>query len=185
VELAPWMSGFYERLVGLTKRALRKTIGTKCLSQIQLITVLTEVEAVVYSRPLVYVEDDIDSSVTLTPMNFLSVHSLHVIPDLTNDSDPEVDYTNKSSSEQLLELWKCGEKHLNQFRKIWRNEYLLSLREKHQGYLKGPHSTVAATPKVGDVVLIKEDLPRGKWRVGCVCELITSRDNMIRSATSL
>ena len=28
VELAPWMGGFYEQLVGLTKHALRKTIGT-------------------------------------------------------------------------------------------------------------------------------------------------------------
>ena len=27
VELAPWMGGFYERLVGLVKKALRKTLG--------------------------------------------------------------------------------------------------------------------------------------------------------------
>ena len=49
VDLAPWMGGFYERLVGLTKRALRKTIGTRSLTEKQLITVLTEVEAVVNS----------------------------------------------------------------------------------------------------------------------------------------
>lgn len=70
VELAPWMGGFYERLIGLTKRALRKTIGTKCLTQRQLVTVLTEVEAVINTRPLVYVDDDINSSVILTPMHF-------------------------------------------------------------------------------------------------------------------
>ena len=27
VELAPWMGDFYERMVGIVKRALRKTIG--------------------------------------------------------------------------------------------------------------------------------------------------------------
>ena len=43
IELAPWMGGFYERLVGLTKRALRKTIGNKHLTQRQLVTILAEV----------------------------------------------------------------------------------------------------------------------------------------------
>ena len=58
----PWMGGFYERLVGLTKRALRKTVGKRCLTEKQLITVLTEVEAVVNSQPLVYVDNNIKSS---------------------------------------------------------------------------------------------------------------------------
>ena len=69
----------------------------------QLATILTKVEAVINSRPFIYIEDDIDSSITLTPMNFLSLHSLHVIPDLSNESDPEVSFTKKSSSEQLLQ----------------------------------------------------------------------------------
>ena len=53
VELAPWMGGFYERLVGITKRVLRKTLGADCLTLVQLYTVLTEAEAVVNSRPLI------------------------------------------------------------------------------------------------------------------------------------
>ena len=31
VELAPWMGGFYERLVRITKRALRKTLRVNIL----------------------------------------------------------------------------------------------------------------------------------------------------------
>ena len=58
---------------------------------------------------------------------------------------------------------------------------ILSLPEIPQMGLKCPHSTTAATPRVGDVVLIKEDLPRGKWKVGRICELIQSRDHRIRS----
>ena len=53
VELAPWMGGFYERLVGITKRALRKSLGNNCLTEKQLETVITEVETVVKTRPLV------------------------------------------------------------------------------------------------------------------------------------
>jgi len=53
VELAPWIGGFYERLVELTKRVIRKTLGKRCLTEKQLVTILAETEAVVNSRPLV------------------------------------------------------------------------------------------------------------------------------------
>ena len=60
VELVPWMGGFYERLVGLVKRSLRKSVGRNLLTDTQLETLIKEIEAVVNSRPLVYVGDDID-----------------------------------------------------------------------------------------------------------------------------
>jgi len=34
-------------------------------------------------------------------------------------------------------------------------------------------------PKVGEIVLIKDNLPRGQWRIN---RLIQSRDNVVRSA---
>ena len=70
VEFAPWMGGFYERMVGLVKRTLRKAIGKASLGNEHLLTVLKEAEAVVYSRPLVYIADDIQSPITLTPAHF-------------------------------------------------------------------------------------------------------------------
>ena len=116
VELAPWMGGFYERLVGLTKRALRKTIGNQCLTEKQLVTTLTETEAVVNSRPLVYVDDDINSSMILTPSNFLSFHSQHIFPNVLDDPDPEFEVAKKATSSQaLLQTWKRGQNRLNQF----------------------------------------------------------------------
>ena len=36
--------------------------------------------------------------------------------------------------------------------------------------------------KVGDVVLIKNDLPRGNWRLGKINKVITSGDGEIRTA---
>ena len=173
-------TSFYERLVGLTKRALRKTIGSKLLTQRQLTTILTEVEAVINSRPLVYVSDDIDSSVTLSPINFLLFHSNNVIPDIVEDSDKEFEVSRASSSEKLLDIWKCGQRHLNEFWRLWKQEYLLSLRERSQVLLKGTHTTASLEAKVGDVLLLKE--PRGGWKVGKICGLIPSRDQLIRSA---
>lgn len=65
-ERAPWWEGFYERLIGLVKRCLKKTIGKVCLKMIELNTILTEVEAVLNSRPLTYPYMDISDSSPLT-----------------------------------------------------------------------------------------------------------------------
>ena len=51
-----------------------------------------------------------------------------------------IDFTKRSSAKQLLQNWKCGQRHLNQFWKLWRDEYLLSLQERQMG-LKSPRST--------------------------------------------
>jgi len=65
VELAPWMGGFYERLVSTNKGALKKSIGKVCLTEEKLQTFLTEEEAVINSRPLVYVGEDFSSGFVL------------------------------------------------------------------------------------------------------------------------
>ena len=44
IELLPWMGGFYERLVGIVKRSLRKAIGKVCLTSEQLLTILKETQ---------------------------------------------------------------------------------------------------------------------------------------------
>ena len=183
VELAPWMGGFYERLVGITKRVLKKTLGNQCLTEKQLTTILVEAEAVVNSRPLVYVDEDINSSMVLTPSDFLSLNSQHIIPDIVDDSDPDYDAEKKpTTAQQLLETWKRGQKRLGQFWTLWNNEYMLNLRERVQ---RKPHHHLITHPQVGEVVLIKDKLPSGRWKVGKISELIVGRDQRIRSAKVL
>ena len=130
IELAPWMGGFCERLVGIVRRSLRKAIAKVCLTSEQLLTILKEAEAVINSRPLVYVGEDINSYMTLTPAHFLTLNP------------------------------KIG----------------LPVRTKDTVKRKGPRVQSPYTANVGDVVLIKDDLPRGSWRLGRIQELIKSRD---------
>jgi hypothetical protein len=74
---------------------------------------------------------------------------------------------------------------VDEFWKIWKNEYLLSLRERYQNKLKLKRVESTFKPKAGDVVLIKDDLPRGSWRLGKIVNLETSRDGCVRSAKLL
>jgi len=43
-ERAPWWGGFYERLIGLMKRCLKKTIGNASLNIFELNTVVIEAD---------------------------------------------------------------------------------------------------------------------------------------------
>lgn len=88
----------------------------------------------------------------------------------------------ESTVDRLLKTWKKGQKLLNAFWKIWRDEYLLSLRERTKTSLKVGKSQSHYSPSVGDVVLVKEDIPRGCWKLGKITHLVTSHDGNIRSA---
>lgn len=180
IELPPWIGGFYERLVGLVKQALPKSIGKICLNLVQLETILTEVEAVVNSRPLVYVGADLNPGFALTHSDFLSLNPKTGVPCLATEDEQlqDLDFVERlSSAQKLLETRKEGQKHLNTSWKLWFDKYVLSLRERMQKHLKAPRVQSKARPTKGDVVLLKESSPRGTWKLGMIEELITSKDD--------
>ncbi|MCP9261213.1 Integrase core domain containing protein [Dirofilaria immitis] len=51
---APWEGGIYERMIGVTKTAMRRAIGRKLLWERELITLIIEIEGVLNTRPLTY-----------------------------------------------------------------------------------------------------------------------------------
>ena len=182
-QLSPWAGGFYERLVGIVKRSLRKSIGKVYLDIIQLQTILAEVEAVVNTRPIIYICDDIDLC-TLTPAHFLTLNYRIDFPEMIDIE--ETDYIpGISSSQTLLETWKKGQRHLSNFWKVWKNEYLAQLRERDQCYHKNNRNKSECDPHIGDVVLIQEGQPRSQWRIGKIIEFLTSSDGEKRTAKVL
>ena len=124
-EFAPWEGGFYERLVGMVKNCIRKTVGRLLLTKDQLITFSTEIEAVINSRPLMYVHEDIESNNLITPAHFINVLLTTGTPTLIEDKSYGIN--RHSTAKILLEIWKKGQNHLNSAWKMWRDEYLLSL----------------------------------------------------------
>ena len=66
---------------------------------------------------------------------------------------------------------------LDHYEKRWRKEYLTELREFQRNNDRLP----AKQLKIGDIVLIEEEgLPRSRWRMGKVQELISSKDGYVR-----
>ena len=174
--LAPWQGGFYERLVGLVKRCLRKAIGTKRLTLEQFVVILSEVEAVLNTRPLTYVYEDFQS---VTPAHFLMAN-LKLMPAM----ETEIEFSpSQDSVTTLLNHWKKGQKQLNTFWGIWKNEYLTSLREKSPLYHKVIKGQISYIPKPGQVVIIKEDnIPRAVWKLGYIERVVKGSDGHVRTA---
>ena len=126
------------------------------LDAIQLQTLIREVETVVNSRPLMYVSDHINSTITLTPSHFLTINLKIGIPETSDDSS-DTDYTPADSScDGLLVIWIIVQKMLNEFWRIWREQYLTSLRERTQTFLKARRVVSPAVPKCGSRTMFPE-----------------------------
>ena len=145
----------------------------RSLTERQLITVLTEVEAVVNLRPL---DSDINSSLPISPLSFLSLNHNH--QEKRQNLRWMRDLARHNNCSKGGKEVRC----LTQFWKMWRNNYLLALSERTQLFHKKAKGTVKRTPKIGDVVLLKEKLPQGQWRIGRIVKLIKGRDQLVRSA---
>ena len=66
---APCYGGFWERLVSIVKRCLKKTVGKACLNFYELQIILSEIEIITNSRPLNMLYDD--EIYEVTPPNHL------------------------------------------------------------------------------------------------------------------
>ncbi|XP_053395587.1 uncharacterized protein LOC128555850 [Mercenaria mercenaria] len=73
---APWFGGWWERLIRLTKTAVKKTLGHSYVNFDMLQTVVTEIEAVLHDRPLTYVSSGMNPE-PLTPAHLL--YGRHII----------------------------------------------------------------------------------------------------------
>ena len=118
LEKSPWWGGFWERMVKLTKGALKKTLGKANVGVVGLQTVLVEIEAVINCRPLTYVgSDDVESC--LTPSHLVCGKRI-------------LDLPNGEIQLGLLDSYHHVRKVMADAKERWIKEYLTELRSYHR-----------------------------------------------------
>ncbi|XP_065911263.1 uncharacterized protein [Dysidea avara] len=171
---APWYGGFWERMVGLTKQAIKKTLGRAFVTLKQLETIVTEIEAMLNDRPLTYVSPDLSDPEPLTPSHLLYGRRIRQVPHVLNKPEEDPTYVNGSSMRDKVDKHSVV---IQKFWNRWKTEYLTSLREFNK--ISGHNKEVI---KVGDVVIVHDEKPRMQWRLAVVEGLIKGGDNLTRAA---
>ena len=157
--------GHYERLIRSARRALRGLTSERVFTDEVLSTLFSQVEQIMNSRPLTSITDCVDDLEPLTPNMILLLQPNLPLP-LVKDN---------VSSEFTRKWWKMCQHLSDQFWKRFQTEYV-SLLQTRQKWLK-PHRNL----KVNDLVLLTgEAMPRGKWPLGRIIQVIPSDDGLVR-----
>ena len=163
---APHMGGAWESLVKTTKRAMKAILKNHCVTDFQLMTVLTEAESIVNSRPLVSSSDSVDDLEAITPNHFLLGRAHN---NLSSTITYKTDLCSRKRWRQVQALSDC-------FWLRWKREYLPTLTQRNKW------TKTVRNITVGDLVLVVDDTPRGVWKLGRVSSVFPGKDNVKRVA---
>ncbi|XP_053598634.1 uncharacterized protein LOC106693298, partial [Microplitis demolitor] len=119
---APHFGGKWEAAVKSIKFHLIRTIGESLLTYDQLATVLTQIEAVLNSRPIAPLSEDPADLTALTPGHFLIGEPLIAVP------GPSL----LENSSAALSRWQQLQQMFQRFWSRWSSEYL----QRHQSISK-------------------------------------------------
>lgn len=164
---APHFGGIWEANIKSVKTHLYKAVGNQILTFEEFTTILTQIEALLNSRPLCWLSSDPSEPEALTPAHFLTLTPLKSLPAIDfSDINP-----NLLSRKQLLD------QVVQSFWKRWRVEYLSSLQSRQKW------NTPACPVTKGTLVLIQqENIPPLQWPLGIIEEVFPGKDGVVRVA---
>ena len=126
------------------KHHLYRIIGEQALTFIELSTVLCRIEAVLNSRPLLPLTNNISDGNFLSPSHFLNQRPSYLIP--------EPNYCEELLSQMTQHYWDR-----------WSREHLTSLQ------LRNKWTTAQRSLEIGDFVrIMHENTFPGRWPLGVV-----------------
>ena len=178
---APWQNGFTERMIGIVKNCLRKTLHRAKVNLKELRTVITEIETRVNNRPLTYLDDASIDLEAITPSHLLHGRRLEPFPSINVQeycTDPTID----DRAQYLRDSYCHRNKLLQRWERHWAEDYLVSLREKFYG-AQQPEN--ANSLQVNDIVLVKTDQRRSDLPLARILNLYPDKNGIIRTAEIL
>ncbi|XP_026467804.1 uncharacterized protein LOC113371391 [Ctenocephalides felis] len=166
---SPHFGGIWEAAIKSCKAHLKRILGNAILTFEDFYTVLTQIEAILNSRPISPLSSDPNDYDSLTPGHFLIGKSLISTPDPSVFDIPD----NKLSRYQRLQ------KLVQHFWKRWHKEYISELQGRTKWQVQQSQQI-----EIGEMVVIKEEnLPPMQWKLGRIIETHPGDDRIVRVVT--
>lgn len=164
---SPHFGGLHEAGIKSIKHHLKRVLGNARLTYEELYTTLTQIEAILNSRPISPLSSDPNDLLPLTPSHFLIGKKITSIPEPMYINVPTHRLTRFQRVEQMRQ----------HFWARWHKEYLSQIQ------IRSKWRTPSENLKEGDLVLIRGDqLPPMKWSLGRITSVHPGRDGIVRVA---
>ncbi|XP_055614820.1 uncharacterized protein LOC129761138 [Toxorhynchites rutilus septentrionalis] len=164
---SPHFGGIWEAGVKQVKHHLTRIVGGRQLSYEELYTVLTQIEAVLNSRPLVPCSDDPSDLTAITPAHFLIGREMKAV------AEPSYLHLKQST----LSRWQHVQAMFQQFWRRWTAEYLPELQNRSKWTKK------IDVPVGAMVLMIDRDASPFQWPLGRVLAVHPGKDGVTRVVT--
>ncbi|XP_043271219.1 uncharacterized protein [Venturia canescens] len=162
---APTFGGLWEAAVKVAKKHLYTMTRGLTLTYEEYSTLLTEIEAILNSRPLTPLSSDPADLSVLTPAHFLVGDSLF----------QPVQHDLRETPDNHLSRWEHLQKIRQKLWRRWQDEYLQELQKRSKWSKNG------ANIEVNTVVLLKDDnVSPLHWALGRIVELFPGPDGVVR-----
>lgn len=165
---APHFGGKWEAGVKSVKYHLKRIIGDTLLTYEEMSTLLTQIEAVLNSRPLSSLSDDPEDLNALTPGHFLIGNAPAIMP------EPSLETIKRSR----LSRWQLLRQMLDNFWVRWSTECL----QRYHAIYKW-NKSVPSLKEGSLVLIIDERYPPSKWPLGRVIQTHPGKDGHTRVVT--
>ncbi|XP_033212150.1 uncharacterized protein LOC117169753 [Belonocnema kinseyi] len=164
----PHFGGIWEAGVKSVKHHLKRVAGEAILTFEEFATLLTQIEAILNSRPLTPLSSDPNDLNPLTPAHFLIGRTFSSL------ADPDLSHVNQGR----LSNWQRIQQLQQHMWKRWSKEYISELQRRTKWQEPFPELNK------NTLVLLKDDnLPPSAWKLGRITEVHPGKDGIARIAS--